>query len=119
MDCKNFDRMRTFWEEALQYTPRSPAKSGWVVLKDPSGDSPNLSLNLKDRPLMGSKKPGWRLSDKIRLHLDLYASDQKWEVERLLRLGATVIRQPEKGQDYVIMADPEGNHFCVVQKDEP
>jgi len=119
IDCTDFDKMAAFWQEALHYVPREPAKGGWVVLKDPSGSSPNVSLNQKSKPLMDSKKLGWRLSDKIRLHIDLYTSDQKGEVERLLKIGATLIRRPKKGEDFVILADPENNHFCVIQKDKP
>ena len=51
-----------------------------------------------------------------RLHHDLYTEDQDHEVERLLSLGATEVhwgkRPPDA--DYVILADPEGNRFCVV-----
>ena len=51
-----------------------------------------------------------------RLHLDLYAEDQPAEVDRLLALGASEViwdkRPPDA--DYVILADPEGNRFCVV-----
>ncbi len=115
IDCNNFDRMMAFWQEALGYVPGRPAEGGFVILKDPSGNSPNVSINLKDRPMLSPKKPGWHLSDKIRLHLDLYADDQEAEVERLLKLGATLIRRPEKDEDFVILADPEGNHFCVIQ----
>ena len=50
------------------------------------------------------------------MHLDLYASDQKAEVERLVKLGATIRRLPKEGEDYVILADPEGKLFCVVQE---
>lgn len=115
IDCNNFDRMAAFWQEALHYVPGRPAEDGFVILKDPTGGSPNVSVNQKSRPLMGLKKPGWHLSGKIRLHLDLYTSDQKGEVDRLLKLGATLIRRPEKDEDYVILADPEDNHFCVIQ----
>ena len=48
------------------------------------------------------------------LHLDLYTKEQAAEVERLLGLGATLVRtnhDPE--DDYVVLADPEGNPFCV------
>ncbi len=107
--------MSAFWQEALHYVPKRPPDQGWVLLKDPSGNGPNIGVNLKDRPMMGSKKSGWRLSDKIRMHLDLYATDQEAEVERLLKLGAKLVHRPGKGHDYVILADPEGNHFCVVQ----
>ncbi len=105
IDCNDFDRMAAFWQEALHYVPKYPADNGWVLLKDSSGSSPNVGVNLKSKPLSG----------KIRLHLDLYTDDQKAEVERLLKIGATLIRSPEKDEDFVILADPEGNHFCVVQ----
>lgn len=109
IDCNNFDRMAAFWQEALHYVPKEPAEHGWVILKDPSGRSPNVSVNQKNKPLSG----------KIRLHLDLYTSDQRAEVERLLKIGATIVRRPEKGEDFVILSDPEGNHFCVVQTGKP
>jgi hypothetical protein len=50
------------------------------------------------------------------MHLDLYADDQKAEVERLVNLGTT--RYPWRyppDADYVVLADPDGNLFCVVQ----
>lgn len=52
-----------------------------------------------------------------RHHLDLYASDQAAEVKQLLTLGATRVnwRYPAHA-DYVVLADPDGNTFCVVQK---
>lgn len=115
IDCTDFDGMRAFWQEALHYMPKRPAEGGWVILKDPTGASPNVSLNLKDRPMLRPKGPDWRLSDKIRLHIDFYASDLAAEVQRLLGLGATMVKPAEEGHDYVILADPEGNHFCVVQ----
>src|SRR5262245_14987154 len=108
-DCNDFDKMSAFWEQALRYVPREPARDGWVVLKDPAGRSPNVSVNRKQKPIAG----------KIRLHLDLYAGDQAAEVERLLALGATIVRDRQPGRDYVILADPEGNHFCVVETREP
>lgn len=119
IDCENFDKVAAFWQGALHYVPKYPPESGWVILKDPAGKSPNISVNRKDSPMLGSKEPGWLLSDKIRLHLDLYADDQEAEVERLLKLGATLVLRPGKGHDYVILADPEGNHFCVVQNSRP
>lgn len=50
------------------------------------------------------------------IHLDLYTDDQKSEVERLVSLGAT--RYPWRhrpGDDFVVLEDPDGNLFCVVQ----
>jgi hypothetical protein len=56
-------------------------------------------------------------SSRPRIHLDLYAEDQRAEVERLLALGATEVRWDGRppDADYVILADPEGNRFCVVE----
>lgn len=51
-----------------------------------------------------------------RIHLDLYADDQAAEVKRLTGLGAAVIDwsgRPDDA-DYIIMEDPEGNRFCVI-----
>jgi len=103
-DVNDFEKMSAFWREALRYAPRRPPSEGWVVLGDPSGKSPNLSINRTEKTL----------AHKIRVHLDLYTDDQEAEIAKLVKLGATVVRRPGKGHDYVIMSDPEGNHFCVV-----
>ena len=50
------------------------------------------------------------------MHLDLYTSDQEGEVKRLLKMGATLYPRDYKlEEDFRILVDPEGNHFCVVQ----
>jgi len=105
--CSEFDRMLAFWQEALHYTPREPASSGWVVLRDPAGGGPNISLN----------RVAKTRTARSRLHLDLYTSDQQAEVDRLIALGAK--RYPwryRRGADFVVLEDPDGNLFCVVQK---
>jgi len=102
--------MLAFWQEALRYVPREPATRDWVVLRDPEGRGPNLSL---DRVL--EKRSGKR----SRLHLDLYTDDREGEVERLITIGAT--RYPWRyrpDHDFIVLEDPDGNLFCVVQKAE-
>ena len=42
--CHDFDRTVAFWQAALHYVPREPAKDGWVVLRDPEDKGPNLSF---------------------------------------------------------------------------
>jgi hypothetical protein len=105
--CYEFDRMLAFWREALHYVAREPAKGGWVVLHDPAGKGPNLSLDqVRER----------RTGKRSRLHLDLYTSNQESEVERLLELGA--VRYPWRyrpDDDFVVLADPDDNLLCVVQ----
>jgi len=108
IDCCEFDKMLAFWQEALHYVPREPAKDGWVVLRDPEGRSPNLSLNQDPEKRLG----------RNRLHLDLYTDNREDEVKRLLKIGAT--RHPqmyEPDDDFLVLEDPDGNLFCVVQKD--
>lgn len=52
-----------------------------------------------------------------RHHLDLYAEDQGAEVTRLLGLGAAWVDwHYEPDADYVVLADPDGNRFCVIHK---
>jgi hypothetical protein len=61
-------------------------------------------------------KPSSTLQVPPRIHLDLYTQDQAGEVERLKALGATEVHWDKRppDADYVILADPEGNRFCVV-----
>jgi hypothetical protein len=108
IQCYDFDKMLNFWQEALDYCPREPHEEGLVVLCDPKGEGPSLSLN----------KVGERWSGKrSRLHLDLYTSDQLNEVKRLLLIGARPYNwKYPKHADYVVMQDPDGNLFCIVQK---
>ena len=106
IDCTDFPRMMRFWQEALHYVPRDPPDPDGVVLKDPENRGPNLSLNrTSEGPL-----------DDYRLHLDLYSSDPEGDVERLVRLGATLKMPAEPGHDFATLADPDGNLFDVVDK---
>jgi catechol 2,3-dioxygenase-like lactoylglutathione lyase family enzyme len=108
IDCSEFGKMLAFWQEALHYVPREPAKDGWVVLRDPEGRNPNVSLNRVPKKRFG----------RNRLHLDLYTANKEDEVKRLLKIGAT--RHPqtyEPDDDFIVLEDPDGNLFCVVQKD--
>ena len=105
--CHEFDRTVAFWASALHYVAREPAKDGWVVLRDPSGKGPNLSFQAREQ-----RRPrrNW-------IHLDLYTNYQTAEVERLVSLGAR--RYPWRYRpdaDFVVLEDPDGNLFCVVQK---
>ncbi len=98
-------RQAEFWEAALGYV-RKYDRSDFVLLTPRDGAGPNLSL---DRVRSTLQIPP-------RIHLDLYTEDQTGEVERLLALGATEVHWDKRppDADYVILADPEGNRFCVV-----
>ncbi len=96
----------TFWTEVLGYAVREPVDEDFALLYPPDGQGPYVSLDAR---------PSERVLPP-RVHLDLYAQDQLAEVERLAGLGARRVdwsRRPEDA-DYLIMEDPEGNRFCVV-----
>jgi catechol 2,3-dioxygenase-like lactoylglutathione lyase family enzyme len=100
-------RQTEFWEAALDYVRRDDGTSDDFALLGPKdGAGPNLSLD----------EVRSELQIPPRLHLDLYAEDQAAEVERLKRLGASEVHWDKRppDADYVILADPEGNRFCVV-----
>jgi catechol 2,3-dioxygenase-like lactoylglutathione lyase family enzyme len=105
-DCSQgeLDRLVAFWRAALGYE-LGVWSDDWRRLDDPRGRA-NLSFQVVPDPTPGKNK----------LHLDLYTTDQRGEVERLRRLGATIHRLPEPGDDFVVLKDPAGNVFCVVDK---
>ena len=105
IDCNDFPRMLAFWQQALGYEPKYPPEDDWAILRDPNGRRVNVSIQRVPEPRAG----------KNRLHFDLYAKDQAAEIERLIGLGATRLpRETEPGEDFVVLQDPEGNLFCVI-----
>ena len=101
----DLDGQAAFWSAALDYEVHRP-DDDYVVLKARDGHGPNVALDRIPAPVQIPPK----------IHLDLYAEDQAAEVERLKGLGATEVhwsRRPADA-DYVILADPEGNRFCVI-----
>jgi len=103
-------RQLSFWTAALDYVPRVGDGDDFALLRPRDGSGPNLSL---DRVHSTAHVPP-------RIHLDLYADDQAAEVRRMIALGATEIHWDKRppDADYVILADPEGNRFCVVDASE-
>ena len=51
---------------------------------------------------------------KNRLHIDLRPDDQESEVERLVDMGARPVDIGQGDVSWVVLADPEGNEFCVL-----
>src|SRR3982751_830457 len=99
-------RETEFWAAALDYVPRVDDSEDFRLLRPRNGEGPNISL---DQHHAADRVPP-------RIHLDLYAKDQAAEVRRLIGLGATEVHWDKRppDADYVILADPEGNRFCVV-----
>jgi hypothetical protein len=102
----DLQRQAEFWMAALDYVPREEESDDFMLLRPRDGIGPNLSLDLQRS----------KLEIPPRIHLDLYAEDQAGEVERLIGLGATEVQWDKRppDADYIILADPEGNRFCVV-----
>ncbi|MFI9106175.1 VOC family protein [Streptomyces fildesensis] len=109
LGVSNVPRAAAFWREALGYVPREEAEDDWVVLVPAEGTGAQRSLGLSETPVQ----------DRPRIHLDLYAgdaADQAAEVERLVALGAERVDwdfYPDDA-DFIVLADPEGNRFCVI-----
>jgi len=102
----DLQRQIEFWEAALDYVQSDVSDDDFMLLRPRDGVGPNLSLD---------NVPS-RVQVPPRIHLDLYTEDQGGEVERLKALGATEVHWDKRppDADYVILADPEGNRFCVV-----
>jgi predicted enzyme related to lactoylglutathione lyase len=107
LDCADADALADFWAAALGYErgdfrPPSP----YVSLDGSAAGQPDWLLQQVPEP-----KPG-----KNRMHVDLRVTDSEPEVARLLTLGATVLQGPfdDEGHWTTVLADPEGNEFCVI-----
>ncbi len=114
-DCSDPLAQVAFWAQVTGFTehPDYPNEPG-----DPEGllVSPDRSLALLFIAVPEAK------ASKNRVHLDVVPTDRSRdaEVERLLSIGAIVVadhRTPD-GAGWVVMADPEGNEFCVERSDE-
>jgi predicted enzyme related to lactoylglutathione lyase len=112
LDCHDPDRLATFWCEVLDYVELDrdgdsveigPAKAGF------GGPQPTIVLSRTDEPKVG----------KLRLHIDLNATDrdQDAELERLLAAGARPADVGQTGAEgWHVLADPEGNEFCLLRR---
>ncbi len=102
-------RAAAFWTEALGYVAREQTKDTWVVLEPAKGAGVQLALGYSET----------QVQEHPRVHLDLYvedAAEQTAEIERLVSLGAQHVDwdlYPDD-PDFVVLADPEGNRFCVI-----
>jgi hypothetical protein len=92
-----------FWAEVLDFkvTFEEP---GEVAIEGPDERLAILFIKAVDPKVV-----------KNRLHLDLNPDDQAAEVTRLIALGAKEIDIGQKDVTWVVLADPEGNEFCVLR----
>ena len=108
IDCSDLDRSARFWAGVLGYTASPDSGGIYRGLTPESGAGIDLLLQ---------RVPDAK-AQKNRLHLDLRTPDLDAEVSRVTGLGATLLTsQPvaEHGWLWHILADPDGNEFCVLQ----
>jgi hypothetical protein len=108
IDAGDPQRLAEFWMAVLSWQPTGRYE-GAIEIADPARDGPSLTF---------VPVPDEKLT-KNRLHIDVnpVGCDQQEEVERLIGLGA---RRVDVGQgterSWVVLADPEGNEFCVLRE---
>jgi predicted enzyme related to lactoylglutathione lyase len=110
IDCNDPEKLARFWADALGW--RRTYESEDEIVLEPAVGSPEDGVA---PDLLFLKVPETKTT-KNRLHLDLRPQDQAAEVERIEALGA---QRVSVGQDsdatWVVLADPEGNEFCVLR----
>ena len=104
LDCRDPGRLAVFWSAAAGFTVGESLGDRYLTLS-----RPGLDLTLQ--------RVGEPKTVKNRMHLDLLVADVDAEVARLLALGAARLAGPrhELGQTWFVLADPEGNEFCVAR----
>ncbi len=108
VDARDPVALGSWWREAL----------AWVVVND---DPEEFEIRPAEDRLPGLlfvRVPDAKTA-KNRLHLDFRPDDRDAEVERLSGLGATRADIGQGEQSWVVLADPEGNEFCVLGSRAP
>jgi hypothetical protein len=105
VDCRDAPTLARFWAEALDYRALEDDDPEEVLLVPQSGPGPRLLfLQVPEAK-----------SVKNRLHLDLRPEDQDAEVKRVMELGAKEVDIGQGDVSWVVLADPEGNEFCILR----
>ncbi|MGC3864334.1 VOC family protein [Micromonospora chersina] len=106
IDCLDPERVARFWSALLDREP-GPSQEGWVYLGERGDSQPRLVFQPVAEPHAG----------KVRIHLDVTVTDVEEAMSTVRALGG---RFTGERHDYeegvvVVMADPEGHEFCLVQ----
>lgn len=107
IDAHDLPALARFWAEALRWRILSEREREVVI-----GPDENATVGICFMPVTDRK------AVKNRLHLDLTsdAEDRDTEIDRLLALGARRAEVGQSGKEsWTVLADPEGNEFCVVR----
>jgi catechol 2,3-dioxygenase-like lactoylglutathione lyase family enzyme len=112
VDCRDPEALAAFWAAVLGYEVLGREEDGSVEIGPEAGfggPAPTLVFGPVADPTPG----------KRRLHIDVNPTDrdQDAELERLLGLGATPADVGQTGEEsWRVLADPEGNQFCLLQR---
>jgi hypothetical protein len=116
VDCHDMTRLADFWCEVLGYEPAGSGDS-WLAIGAPGGRPAEATWRQAPQaPVMAFVLVPESRSTKNRLHVDVTPIDvgQADEVQRLIELGATHADVGQSDTPWIVMADPEGNEFCVM-----
>ena len=108
IDCSDLARSARFWADVLGYVPGPAGSPTYLSLIPADGQGIEVLL----------QRTGDDKRQKNRLHLDLRTASLEGEVQRILGLGASLLTGhpvTEHGWRWRILADPDGNEFCVLQ----
>jgi len=107
IDATDIHALGRWWAEALGW-PLEVTDDGDVALRAPAGAGPDwVFLAVPDGKVV-----------KNRIHFDFTPDDQQAEVDRLIRLGARHVDIGQGEPSWVVLADPEGNEFCVLAAED-
>ena len=112
IDCHDPKLLGEFWGEVLGWQVTHESDTEFVV--EPPAGSP---LQNVAPDILFLKVPDKKVV-KNRLHLDLRPDDRDAEVDRIKKLGAVNVeigQSQDPNVTWVVLADPEGNEFCVLQ----
>ncbi|MBE1497513.1 putative enzyme related to lactoylglutathione lyase [Amycolatopsis lexingtonensis] len=103
IDCADPRGLAEFWTAALETTVTQDYEGEFLILAPTAGGIP-LALQRVPEPRAG----------KNRVHVDFGGDDREAEVKRLVGLGAKELAEHQvPGLAWTVLADPEGNEFCV------
>ena len=108
VDADDPHRLARWWAEALGYVIVHESPDEVEIRRSPD-ELPGLLFGACPDPK----------TVKNRLHLDLRPEDQEAEVERLVDMGARPVDIGQGDVPWVVLADPEGNEFCVLAARKP
>ncbi|WP_327024556.1 VOC family protein [Micromonospora sp. NBC_01739] len=103
IDARDPARLARWWAEVLGYQVVTEQPDE-VEIRQAADRLPGIVFV----PVTDAKE------NKNRLHLDLRPADREAEVERLVDMGARHVDVGQNGSDWTVLADPEGNEFCVL-----